>query len=230
MQLNVISRVAPYVVIFSLALTACTNREILHGSSLDKPPSLKVAKRQSANSKSKSSDAAEQTVKDEHSVAEETSQDAEKTEADAKETAQTSEVIDKATDKSSDQKHIWFARESKGAVQPYSVERTLDKKEPLRSAVSQLLEGPTDGERKLGIKSEVPVGTVLISLKKKDDVVELNLSRRFGAGGVDSIETRLQQLELTIKEVAGHDKVFLDIEGKRMTSAGDGLEVKQPLN
>jgi spore germination protein GerM len=125
---------------------------------------------------------------------------------------------------------IWFARESKGSVQPYAVERDIDKKEPLRSAVNQLLQGPTEAESKTGIKSEVPVGTVLISLKKKDDVVELNLSRRFGAGGVDSIETRLQQLELTIKEAAGHDKVFLDVEGKRLTSAGDGLEVKQPLN
>jgi spore germination protein GerM len=199
--LKLVYKLAPYLVLLTGVLCGCTNREILHGSSSDRPPSLKQAKRLSAPE-------SEKTGKE--VVA-----------------ATTEEPVQPAKE---ERLRIWFARESKGSVQPYAVERDIDKKEPLRSAVNQLLEGPTEAEKKNGIKSEVPVGTVLISLKRKDEVVELNLSRRFGAGGVDSIETRLQQLELTIKEAAGHDKVFLDVEGKRLTSAGDGLEVKQPLN
>ena len=222
MQLKLAFKFAPYLVLLSVALHGCTNREILHGSTSDRPPSLRVAKRSVVSSDVKADDG----EKPNQTQAESSVPDAEKA---AKDDVTASTEI-KAEPAKERKIRIWFARESKGSVQPYAVERDIDKKEPLRSAVNQLLQGPTEAESKTGIKSEVPVGTVLISLKKKDDVVELNLSRRFGAGGVDSIETRLQQLELTIKEAAGHDKVFLDVEGKRLTSAGDGLEVKQPLN
>lgn len=215
-------KLAPYLVLVTVVLSGCTNREILHGSSSERPPSLKLAKRLAVSSKVKMDDSAKET----QSSAESSGFESQKT--DKEDTTATTEAKDEPVKEG--KMRIWFARESKGSVQPYAVERDIDRKEPLRSAVNLLLQGPTEAESKNGIKSEVPVGTVLISLKKKDDVVEVNLSRRFGAGGVDSIETRLQQLELTIKEAAGHDKVFLDVEGKRLTSAGDGLEVKQPLN
>jgi spore germination protein GerM len=222
LQFKLAFKFAPYLVLATSVLCGCTNREILHGSSSDRPPSLKMTKRLTVDSKVKMNDAS----KPRESPAEPAATESEKNEKKVV-AATEEEPVQPAKE---GMMRIWFAREGKGSVQPFAVEREIDKKEPLRSAVNLLLEGPTEAERKSGIKSEVPVGTVLISLKKKDDVVELNLSKRFGSGGVDSIETRLQQLELTIKEAAGHDKVFLDIEGKRLTSAGDGLEVKQPLN
>lgn len=106
----------------------------------------------------------------------------------------------------------------------------MNDREPIKDAVSQLLQGPTKEEADSGLKSEVPAGTVLIGVEKKGNSVELNLSKRFASGGVDSIQTRLDQLTATVKDAAGPTKVYLDVEGQRLLTAGEGLEVKQPLN
>ena len=66
--------------------------------------------------------------------------------------------------------------------------------------------------------------------KKGSTITELNLSQRFASGGTASVEARLGQLEKTIQSVAGKTKVFLDVEGHRLLTAGDGMEVKQPIN
>jgi hypothetical protein len=125
---------------------------------------------------------------------------------------------------------IWFVREKNGNLQPAAVDRKVNEHEPIRDSVSQLLQGPTEEEAASGLKSEVPVGTVLIGVNKKGDSVELNLSKRFASGGVDSIQARLDQLTKTVQEAAGPTKVYLDVEGQRLLTAGEGLEVKQPLN
>ena len=45
------------------------------------------------------------------------------------------------------------------------------------------------------------------------------------------METRLEQLSRTVADAAGQSKVFLSVEGQRLsTYAGEGLEVKQPIN
>jgi spore germination protein GerM len=125
---------------------------------------------------------------------------------------------------------VWFVREKNGNLEPAAVDRKVNEREPIRDSVSQLLLGPTKEEAESGLKSEVPVGTVLIGVDKKGDSVELNLSKRFASGGVDSIQARLDQLTKTVQEAAGPTKVYLDVEGQRLLTAGEGLEVKQPLN
>ena len=101
----------------------------------------------------------------------------------------------------------------------------------MRECISELLYGPTQQEAQAGLGSEIPRGTVLIGVTKDDGRIELNLSRRFATGGEDSIATRLEQLRRTVAGAAGNRKVFLDVEGKRLTEAGgEGLEVKQPIN
>jgi spore germination protein GerM len=125
---------------------------------------------------------------------------------------------------------IWFVREKNGNLESAAVDRKVNEHEPVRDSVTQLLQGPTKEEAESGFKSEVPVGTVLIGVDKKGDSIELNLSKRFASGGVDSIEARLDQLSKTVKDAAGPTKVYLDVEGQRLLTAGEGLEVKQPLN
>lgn len=125
---------------------------------------------------------------------------------------------------------IWFVKENGANMEPAAVDRAVNAREPIRDAVNQLLQGPTKEEAEAGLKSEVPVGTVLIGIERKGDAVDLNLSKRFAAGGIDSIQLRLDQLTNTVKEAAGPTKVFLNVEGQRLLTAGDGLEVKQPLN
>jgi spore germination protein GerM len=130
----------------------------------------------------------------------------------------------------SDNVKIWFVREQGGELQPAAVERTLSTQDPVKEATDQLLRGPTQAEADAGLKSEIPLGTVILGVEKKGPITELNLSQRFASGGTSSVEARLSQLERTLRDVAGKSKVFLDVEGHRLLTAGDGMEVKQPIN
>jgi spore germination protein GerM len=125
---------------------------------------------------------------------------------------------------------IWFVKEQGGELQPTAVERSCSLSDPIKDATDQLLRGPTVGEQEAGIRSEIPQGTVILGVEKKGPITELNLSQRFATGGTSSVEARLNQLENTIRDVAGKSKVFLDVEGHRLLTAGDGMEVKQPIN
>jgi spore germination protein GerM len=135
-----------------------------------------------------------------------------------------------STDHGADNVKIWFVREQGGELQPAAVERTLITHDPIKEATDQLLRGPTQTEAAAGLKSEIPLGTVILGVEKKGPITELNLSQRFASGGTSSVEARLSQLERTISDVAGKSKVFLDVEGHRLLTAGDGMEVKQPIN
>ena len=44
------------------------------------------------------------------------------------------------------------------------------------------------------------------------------------------MQTRMEQLKRTVASVAGDKKVFLNVEGKRLVAAAEGLEVQQPIN
>ncbi len=108
----------------------------------------------------------------------------------------------------------------------------------VQGAVDELLKGPSASEEAIGLGSEIPKGTVLISvsgLKDKPGIV-LNLSKRFISGsGAGSFEMRLEQLKRTVNEVvssgSNHEDIYLNVEGERLTQAtGDGIDVAQPIN
>ncbi len=83
------------------------------------------------------------------------------------------------------------------------------------------------------ISSEIPKGTNLIKVTedKSAGTVTIDLSHPFvEGGGSDSFETRLEQIRRTIAIPAGKKPVYLDVDGVRLTSSSDGLEVKQPIN
>lgn len=109
-------------------------------------------------------------------------------------------------------------------------------------ALSQLMKGPSGEEAGSGIASEIPRGTVLIAVSnvsarpgansgEKGGLV-LDLSKHFvSGGGMESFETRLEQLKRTVNDVAGGEPVYLNVEGQRLTQTpGDGIEVPQPIN
>jgi spore germination protein GerM len=126
---------------------------------------------------------------------------------------------------------VWFLKEKGGTLHLVPVTRNVAGGDTVRECISELLYGPTRQEAKSGLASEIPRGTVLIGVTQHDGEVVLNLSRRFATGGDDSLSTRLAQLRRTVAGAAGARKVFLDVEGKRLTEAGgEGLEVRQPIN
>jgi spore germination protein GerM len=104
----------------------------------------------------------------------------------------------------------------------------------VEDAVKELLKGPSTQEAGEGIGSEVPKGTVFISVSrdKATGGIVLNLSRRFvTGGGIDSFQARMKQLSLTCRKAADGEKVYLNVEGQRLERAtGEGIEVEQPIN
>lgn len=127
---------------------------------------------------------------------------------------------------------IWFVKPYDTDVALVPVMRPKMSGPALKTAVTELLKGPSEAELNQGLASEIPKGTILLGLKNTDGNLELDLSRRFASGGgASSMETRLEQLSRTVADAAGHSKVFLSVEGKRLsTYTGEGLEVKQPIN
>jgi spore germination protein GerM len=129
------------------------------------------------------------------------------------------------------QVRVWFVRERNGTLNLTPVVRTVATKSMVHDAINELLIGPTDEESADGLSSEIPRGTVLIGVDDSGENIELNLSQRFSNGAGTSLETRLEQLRRTIVDSVTNRKVYLDVEGKRLTEAsGEGLEVKQPIN
>lgn len=139
--------------------------------------------------------------------------------------------IDSVPDANKDVK-VWFVKMTNDELALTPVERNLGGGDHLANAVQQLLEGPSSSEASTGLASEIPRGTLLLGVKHEGEDIELNLSKRFAsAGGGTSLETRIEQLRRTVTNLAGSRKVYLDIEGERLsTTTGDGLEIKQPIN
>jgi spore germination protein GerM len=126
---------------------------------------------------------------------------------------------------------VWFVKNRNDSLQLVPVVRDTTEVDRLKDSINELLRGPSPEEESDGLLSEIPRGTVLIDVKDNGEDIELNLSRRFSSGGGTSLDTRLQQLSKTVTEVVGKKRVYLDIEGERLTTAGgDGLEIKQPIN
>lgn len=130
---------------------------------------------------------------------------------------------------------ICFTRLRNGEISYVSVKRHGIERDSqdLALAIKLLLDGPTSAELQTGIGSEIPKGTVLLSVRRSKGAIVLDLSRRFSSGGgLESIESRLEQLARTVRSVAGPNvPVYLNVEGRRLSmTPGEGVEVKQPIN
>lgn len=126
---------------------------------------------------------------------------------------------------------VWLVTANGEEVALVPVQRSAFGKDVVETAVEELLKGPNGAEEKSGISSEIPKGTILLGIERKDDEIVVNLSRRFASGsGPTSMETRLEQLSKTLQGVASSSKVYVNVEGERLTaSATDGLEIQQPI-
>jgi len=128
--------------------------------------------------------------------------------------------------------NIYFVKEQDGNLDILPLSRPKFSNDALQSAVEELLQGPDRKEASSGYGTEIPRGTILLGIKRDGRDVELNLSKRFAAGGgPTSMEIRLEQLVKTIKEIEPNVDVYVNIEGQRLTaSSADGLEIAQPVN
>jgi spore germination protein GerM len=127
---------------------------------------------------------------------------------------------------------IWLVKPQAGELTLVPVQRKQYRENKLESAIKELLDGANAEEASTGLASEIPRGTILLGINKIGSDFELNLSKRFNSGGgTNSMEARIDQISRTVRDSGIKEKVFLNVEGERLTLAGgEGIEVKQPLN
>ena len=131
--------------------------------------------------------------------------------------------------------NVFFIGQNKNKEEVYkAVKRQYDASidgSPIKFAITALFDGPTPEETKLGVYSEIPVGTRLLNVVDAQDGVYINLSRQFEqGGGSDSIYKRIFQLIKTSKNNT-NKPVYLLIEGNKVdVIGGDGIMLTQPLS
>ena len=102
----------------------------------------------------------------------------------------------------------------------------------LKTSISQLLAGPTDGEKAKGFSSEIPPQVKLVAIEEFPERINIHLSSEFTlGGGSTSMQQRLAQLSKTIVSTQQTKPVFIMIDKKPLTIlGGEGLEVHEPIN
>lgn len=130
--------------------------------------------------------------------------------------------------------NVFFIGQNKNGEEVYkAVKRKYDPAvdgTPVKFAVTALFDGPKPEESKLGVYSEIPVGTRLLNIVDASDGVYINLSKHFETGGgTDSIYKRIFQLIKTTKYNT-NKPVYLLIENEKVeVLGGDGIMITQPL-
>ncbi len=125
--------------------------------------------------------------------------------------------------------HTCYFYGANGDLMP--IKRKMTTPVSIENTITLLLKGPTISESKKGIHTDIPANVDLISVKKTEKSVIINLSSNFGnGGGSESVENRVRQLSKTVKNMAPGLSVYLYIDGKEVEYlGGDGVFIKQPL-
>jgi hypothetical protein len=97
-------------------------------------------------------------------------------------------------------------------------------------AARRLVAGPTAKEMASGMRSYVPVGTVVRKVKVRPGLAVVDVSRRFISGGrPDSRLARLAQLVRTVSGPNTTLPVQLLVEGRRVSGAFPGIPTASPI-
>jgi spore germination protein GerM len=124
---------------------------------------------------------------------------------------------------------VEYTKSNKPIIVP--VKRKVYKDSLYKNTLKALLAGPTENELQKGFVTEIPKKTKLINVEPYSDMLIVNLSGDFEAGGgSESVTTRLSQLAQTLSDMTD-TPVYLYLNGKEVSVlGGDGIPVKQPIN
>lgn len=94
-----------------------------------------------------------------------------------------------------------------------------------------LLAGPSEGEKALGVTSEIPPGTTVRRVRVSGGVAEVDLSAEIErGGGSSSMLGRVWQLVYTGTQFTGVARVRILIEGQPLKSlGGEGVIIEEPI-
>jgi spore germination protein GerM len=123
---------------------------------------------------------------------------------------------------------VWFTQ----GERLVAVKRVQRSDGGLGDALQQLVKGPTQGERKRSIRSNIPRGTRLLAVTGgKGAVVTVDLTKRFeSGGGTASMTARIAQLVYTATGFKSVRAVRIALNGRLVTHiGGEGIDVSRPL-
>lgn len=128
---------------------------------------------------------------------------------------------------------VYFIKNSVLTPVKRPVANDLSAAEKLSLAVTELLKGPDEKEKKLGYLSFTPKKLRLINAKIVADLAWLDFSRELAyyGGGSSTIQSIINQIVYTATEFKEIKKVKFFIEGKdeEIVLGGEGLVIDRPL-
>jgi germination protein M len=99
-----------------------------------------------------------------------------------------------------------------------------------RAAVTQLLAGPTETDKRAGLSTDIPSGTHLLAVSIAKGTAKVNLSPMFARGADPrTIKARAAQLVYTLTQFPDVSGVLLRVDGRPPMVAGDLLDAAKPL-
>lgn len=106
-------------------------------------------------------------------------------------------------------------------------------KSKLKFALSQLVLGPSEYEKKLGVYSEVPKNVQILGVVEGNKKVIIDISGNIQTGGgADSLYSRLKQvIKTALANNPSNKPIYLYIDGKQAeVLGGEGIMISQPLS
>ena len=144
------------------------------------------------------------------------------------------EITEEETAQKSLYVNVFFIGQNKNGEEVYkAVKRKYDPEidgTNIKFAITTLIAGPKPEEVRLGVYSEIPVGTKLLNVVDNSDGIYINLSKHFEmGGGTDSLYKRIFQLIKTAK-YNSNKPIYLMIENNLVeVLGGEGIMISQPL-
>lgn len=101
----------------------------------------------------------------------------------------------------------------------------------LKYALNQLVAGPTDYEKKVGVYSELPKNVKILGIVESKNKIIIDVSGNIqNGGGADSLYSRMKQFIKTAIANSPNKPIYLYIDGKQAeVLGGEGIMISQPL-
>ena len=113
------------------------------------------------------------------------------------------------------------------------VKRELpDGQSKLKFALNQLVAGPSQYEKSIGVYSEIPKDVKILGIVESKNKIIIDVTGNIQTGGgADSLYSRMKQFIKTALINSPNKPIYLYIDGKQAeVLGGEGIMISQPLN
>jgi hypothetical protein len=129
---------------------------------------------------------------------------------------------------------VYFLRETRLGKAVGTAHREIEipeGKTVAKSAITELLKGPTDQEAKIGLETAIPAKTKLKSINLDTDthVATIDLSEEFTKGDQETMQAQIAQVVYTLTQFPTIEKVSFQIAGQDVDKIGD-IDLGQPVD